>query len=53
MTPLLSNLAVSITNNVNLMFNSIKVAKATNKLARKLIETDKANRQENRIEKAL
>jgi hypothetical protein len=31
LTPLQSNLAVSTTNNVNLMFNSIKMAKATNK----------------------
>jgi hypothetical protein len=30
LTPLLSNLAVSTTNTVNLMFNSIKMAKATN-----------------------
>ncbi len=30
MTPLLSNLTVSTTNTVNLMFNSIKMAKATN-----------------------
>jgi len=28
--PLLSNLAVSTTNTVNLMFNSIKMAEATN-----------------------
>ncbi len=30
LTPLLSNLAVSTTNAVNLMFNSIKMATATN-----------------------
>ncbi len=30
LTPLLSNLAVSTTNTVNLMFNSTKMAKATN-----------------------
>ncbi len=30
LTPLLSNLAVSSTNTVNLMFNSTKMAKATN-----------------------
>jgi len=30
LTPLLSNLAVSTTNTVNLMFNSIKMAEATN-----------------------
>jgi hypothetical protein len=30
LTPLLSNLAVSTTNTVNLMFNSTKMAEATN-----------------------
>ena len=30
LTPLLSNLAVSTTNTVNLLFNSIKMAEATN-----------------------
>ena len=30
LTPLLSNLAVSTTNTVNLMFNTIKMAEATN-----------------------
>jgi hypothetical protein len=30
LTPLLSNLAVSTTNTVNLMFNAVKMAKATN-----------------------